>query len=103
MTRLYKVLERALHIEAVTIIEEEANEPRISAIQSNGNTQLVDSINHSVSTLQNNQSNRQDNQKFSSQGARPKEFLGGTECSSREFGDRNRNYNSYNRSSAYNR
>ena len=34
---LNKALERALHIKAVTRIEEEDNEPRVSAIQSNEN------------------------------------------------------------------
>ena len=88
---LDKALKRALHIEAVTRIEDEDNEPQVSAIQSNENTQLFNSINNLVRTLQTNQSNRQDNQKFSSQGARPKEFLRGSERSSRETGDRNRN------------
>ena len=100
---LDRALERALHIEIVTRIEEEDNEPRVPAIQSNENTQLVNSINDLVRTLQTNQSKRQDNQKFSPQGARPKEFLRGSGRSSRETGDRNRNYNSYNRSSADNR
>ena len=97
---LNKALERALHIEAVTRIEEEDNKPQFSAIQSNENTQLVNLINDLVQTLQTNQSNRQENQKFSSQGARPKEFLRGSERSSRETGNRNRNYNSYNRGNA---
>ena len=100
---LYKVLERALHIEAVTRIEEEDNEPQVSAIHSNENTELVNSINDLVRTLQTNQPNRQENQKFSSQGARPKEFLRGSERSSRENGDRNRSTNSYARSSAEHR
>ena len=100
---LDKTLERALHIEAVTRIEEEDNEPRVSAIQSNENTQLVNSINDLVQTLQTNQPNRQENQKFSLQRARPKEFLRGSEQSSRENGDRNRSTNSYNRSSAEHR
>ena len=52
---LDKALERALHIEAVTRIEEEDNEPRVSVIQSNENTQLVNSINDLVQTLQTNQ------------------------------------------------
>ena len=69
---LDKALERALHIQELTRIEEEDNEPRVSAIQSNENTQLVNSINDLVRTLQTNQPNRQENQKFSSQGARPK-------------------------------
>ena len=85
---LDKGLEGALHIEAVTRIED--NERRVSSIQSNENTQLVNSINDLVRILQTNQSNRQDNQKFSSQGARPKKFLRGSERSSRETGDRNR-------------
>ena len=96
---LDKALERALHIEAVTRIEEEDNEPRVSAIQSNENTQLVNSINDLVRTLQTNQPNRQENQKFSSQGARSKEFLRGSERSARENEDRNRSTNSYTRSS----
>ena len=69
---LDKALEKALHIEAVTRIEEADNKPRVSAIQSNENTQLVNSINDLVRLLQTNQSNRQNNQKFSSQGARPR-------------------------------
>ena len=97
---LDKAFERALHIEAVTRIQEEDNERRVSAIQSNENTQLVNSINDLVRTLQTNQPNRQENQKFSSQRARPKEFLRGSERSSRENGDRNRSTNSYSRSSA---
>ena len=100
---LDKALERALHIEAVTRIEEEDNEPRVSAIQSNENTQLVNSINDLVRTLQTSQPNRQENQQFSSQGARPKEFLRCSERSSRENGDRNRSTNSYTRSSAEHR
>ena len=100
---LEKALERALHIEAVTRIEEEDNKPRVSAIQSNKNTQLVNSINDLVRKLQTNQPNRQENQKFSSQGVRPKEFLRGIERSSRENGDRNRSTNSYTRSSAEHR
>ena len=85
---LDKALERALHIEAVTRIEEEDNEPQVSAIQLNENTRLVNSINDLMRTLQTSQSKRQDNQKFSSHGARPKEFLRGSERSSRETGDR---------------
>ena len=54
---LYKSLEGALHIEAVTRTEEEDNKPRVSAIQANENTQLVNSINDLVQTLQTNQSN----------------------------------------------
>ena len=100
---LDKALERALHIEAVTRIEEEDNEARVSAIQSNKNTQLVNSINDLVQTLQTNQPNRRENQKFSSQGARPKEFLRGSQRSSRENEDRNRKTNSYTRSSAEHR
>ena len=69
---LDKALERELHIEAVTRIEVEDNEPWVSANQSNENTQILNSINDLVQTLQTNQANRQDNQKFSSQGARPK-------------------------------
>ena len=95
-----KALERALHIEAVTRIEEEDNEPRVSAIQSNKNTHLIIWINDLVRSLQINQPNRQENQKFSSQGARQKEFLRGSERSSRENGDRNRSTNSYTRTSA---
>ena len=100
---LDKALERALQIEAVTRIEEEDNEPRVSAIQSNENTKLVNSTNDLVRTLKTNQPNGQENQKFSSQGARPKEFLRGSERSSRENGDRNRSTNSYTRSSAEHR
>ena len=54
---LDKALERALHFEAVTRIKEEDNEPRVSAIQSNENTQLVISFKVLVRTLQTNQSN----------------------------------------------
>ena len=100
---LDRALERALHIEAVTRIEEEDKEPRVSATQLKKNSQLLDSINEFVRTLQTNQPNRQENQKFSSQGARPKEFLRGSERSSRENGDRNRSTNSYTRSSAEHR
>ena len=71
---LEKVLKRALHIEAVTRIEEEDNELRVSVIQSNENSQQVNSTNDLVRTLQTNQSNRQGHQKTSSQGAMPKEF-----------------------------
>ena len=100
---LDRALERTLHIEAVTRIEEEDNEPWVSAIQSNENTQLVNSINDLVRTLQTNQPNRQENQKFSSQGAQPKEFLRGSKRGSRENGDRNRSTNSYTRSIAEHR
>ena len=100
---LEKALERALHKEAVTRNEKEYNEPRVSAIQSNENTHLVNSSNKLVRTLRTNQSNRQKNQKFLSQGERPKEFLRGSERSSRETGDKNQNYNRYKRSSADNR
>ena len=63
---------------------------------------LVNSINGLVPTLQTNQSNRQDNQNFSSQGARPNEFLRGSEPISSETEDRSKNHNSYSRSSADN-
>ena len=96
-------LERALHIEAVARIEEEDNEPWVSAIQSKENSQLLNSINDLARTLQTNQPNRQGNQKFSSQGVRPKEFLRGSERNSRENGDRNRSTNSNTRSSAEHR
>ena len=99
-----KALERAQHIKTVTRIELEDNEELVSAIQSNENTQLVNSINHLVRTLLTNESNRQVNQKLiSSQGARPKEFLRGSERSSKEARDRNRNYKSYNKNIPDNR
>ena len=79
---LEKALEGALHNEAVTSIEEEDNEPGVSEIQSKEKTQLVNSVNDLLRKLLTNQPNRQDNQKFSSQGARPKEFLRGSERSS---------------------
>ena len=41
-----------------------------------------------MQTLQTNQSNRQGNQKFPSQRARPKEFLRGSKRSSRETGEK---------------
>ena len=69
-----KALERAIHIGAVTRSEEGDKELRVSAIQLNVNTQIVNFINDLVRTPQTNQSNMQDNQKFSSQGARPKNF-----------------------------
>ena len=50
--------------------------------------------------MQINQPNSQENQKFSLQGARKKEFLRGSERSSTENGDRKRTTNSYKRSSA---
>ena len=53
--------------------------------------------------MQTNQPNTQENQMFSSQGARTKELLHGSERSSTETGDRNRKHDSYNRSSANNR
>ena len=98
---LDRALERDLQLEAVTRIEEEDNEPRVSAIQSKENSQLLNSINDLVRTLQTNQPNRQENQKFSSQGARPKVFLRGSERSSREKGDRKRSTNSYTKSTNY--
>ena len=61
---LEKASERALNTEAVTRIEEEDNEPRVSAFQPNKNTKLVNSIKNLLQTLQINQSNRQDNQMF---------------------------------------
>ena len=100
---LDKDLERALHIEAVTRIEEEDDKPQVSAIQSDENTSLVISINDLVRTLQTNQSNRQDNQMFPLQEIRPKEFIRGSESSSREIGDRNRTYSGNKRCSADNR
>ena len=51
---LDKALERALHIEAVTRIEEEDNEPRFLDYI-NENTRLVNSINDLVQTFQTNQ------------------------------------------------
>ena len=51
---LDKALERALHIEEVTRIGEEDNEPLVSAIQSNENIQLVILINDLLRTLQSN-------------------------------------------------
>ena len=74
---LDSALEKALHIEAVTRIEEKDNEPRTSAIQSNEDSQLVDSIIDLVRTMESSQPNRQDNQKLSLRGRRSKEFLAG--------------------------
>ena len=56
-----------------------------------------------MQTLQTNQPNEQDNQKFSSKRARPKNFLRGSEPRSRETGHKIRNCNSCNRSRADNR
>ena len=100
---LDKALERALHIETITRIEEEDNEQRVFAIQSNENTKLVNSINDLLRTLQTNQTTRKNNQKLLSPGGSPKEFLQGSERSSREIAERNINYNSYKKSSADNR
>ena len=100
---LDKALEGALHIEAVTRIEEQDNEPRVSATQENN--QLVNSVNDLVRTLQINQSNRQDNQNFLPQGFRgQKKFCAELTVVQEKLEiERNRNYNSYNRSSADNR
>ena len=49
---LDRALERALHIKAVTRIEEEDNESRVSVIQSKKNSQLLNSTNDLVRTLQ---------------------------------------------------
>ena len=49
---LDKALERRLHIEAVLRIEEKDNEPLIAAIQLNGNSQPVNSINDLERILQ---------------------------------------------------
>ena len=54
-------------------------------------------------TLQTNQLKRPENQKFSSQGARPKEFLRDSERISRENGDRNKSTDSNTKSSAEHR
>ena len=61
---LDKALEIGLHIEAVTKIEEENSDPRVSAIQWNENFQLFSLINDLVRTLQINQSKSQDNQRL---------------------------------------
>ena len=45
-----------------------------------------------MQTLHTNQPKKHYNQKLQSQGAKPKEFLRGSERCSRETGDRNRNY-----------
>ena len=71
---LYTASERTLHIEAVTRIEKREIEPQFFAIQSNENSQLVNSIDGLVLTLQINQSNRQDNQIFHRKEQRPKSF-----------------------------
>ena len=70
-----KALESAIYTEAVTRILEENSDPRVYAIQSKKNSQVVNSINHLVRTLQTSQPNRQYNQKFLSRGARPKGHL----------------------------
>ena len=49
---LDKALERAVNIEAVTWNEEEDNELRVSAIQSNKKSYLVNSVIDLVTTLQ---------------------------------------------------
>ena len=85
---LDKVLEKALYIGAVTRIEGEDNKPRVSVIQQKAKTQLLNSSNDLLQKLQINQSNRQDNEKFPLQGARPKKFLRGSERFSRETGDK---------------
>ena len=87
---LDKALERALHI---------VTSGFCSPVKKN--SQLVISVNDTVRTLQNSQTNRQDNQKLSSGGARPKrEFLPVRHRGSRENGDRNRKSNRYNKSGA---
>ena len=58
---LDKALERRLHIEAVTIIEEEKKEPRVSAVQSNVKSQLINSIKELLRTLKTGERNRQGN------------------------------------------
>ena len=97
-----KALERALHIDAFIRIEEEDIEPRVSAIKSNENSYLYNSINDLVRTSQSRQPGPHDNQKFIWRRARPKKFLPGRDQSLRETGDRKRNHNSYKRSSAVN-
>ena len=92
---LDKALGRALHIEAVTRIEEQDSEQQFSPINSNEKSQLINSIFDLLRTLQSKKSNRQVNQIFSLQRARPKEYLRGSERDSRGTGDRNKNYNSY--------
>ena len=72
---LDEALETALYIEAVRSIEEDDNKSRVSALHSNKNNQLVNSIKDLRRILQTNQPNQQDNQKFSSQGASREEFL----------------------------
>ena len=82
-----KALKRALHIEAVTRNVEDEKEPRFSAIQSNKNSQLFNWVKDLVRTLQTSQPNRRNNhQKLSSGGARPKEFLSIRHRGSRENG-----------------
>ena len=74
---LDKALVRALNTEAVKRIEEEDNEPRVSAIHSNEYSQLYNSTKDLVRPLQTIQSIEQDNQNLSAQAARLEEFLCG--------------------------
>ena len=74
-----KALERALRIEALDRIEEEDKKLLFSAIQLNEKSELVKSINSLVRTLQTNLSNKQCNQKFSSQKVRRKRVMPSTQ------------------------
>ena len=56
-----RILEMALHLEAVTRIEEEEKEPRVAVLQPDNNERLINSVNQLIEKLSLSRDSRNDN------------------------------------------
>ena len=65
-----RILEMALHLEAVTRIEEEEKEPRVALLQPDNNERLINSVNQLIEKLSLSRDSRND--KFSGKETIPK-------------------------------
>ena len=62
-----RVLEKALHLEAVTRIEEKEKEPRVTVLQPDNTERLISSVNQLVGSLSLSRDSRNDNRKRNSE------------------------------------
>ena len=63
--KIETVLERALHLEAVTKIEEEEQQPKIAAIRRDENRELVEAVTKLISQMTTDDGNRNQRASFS--------------------------------------
>ena len=62
--KIETVLERALHLEAVTKIEEEEQQPKVAVIRRDENRELVEAVTKLVSQLSTEEERRNQRNKF---------------------------------------